>query len=83
MVPDRVSRIIADEEHGSSGPRHAIDYLPDIGRYSDRIEEEANQDQVSIPNRAIEGATHHINGVLPANSQQDQQPITEDVWSRN
>ena len=42
--------MIADERHGDAEPRRAIDFIPGYSsnRYSDRIEEETEEDMASV-----------------------------------
>ncbi|KAF2131220.1 hypothetical protein P153DRAFT_365811 [Dothidotthia symphoricarpi CBS 119687] len=82
VVPDRISRVIADEEHGSGGSQRAIGYLPDFARYTDRVEEERDEDEQDTPNRAIEGGANQVNGALPGSAQRDQPPTAENEWAR-
>ncbi|KAF2689678.1 hypothetical protein K458DRAFT_475086 [Lentithecium fluviatile CBS 122367] len=85
VVPDRISRMIADEEHGNGGSQRAIDYLPDFNRYSDRVEEEASEGETeSGPQRAIEGGAHQVRSALGggANEEEQQHPHVENEWVR-
>lgn len=84
IAPDRISRMIADERHGGSDePRRAIDYIPGYSRYSDRVEEEAEDDDMNS-GRAIEEGNRRINNVvLPGHLAPDQQPTVENEWARS
>ncbi|KAF2256761.1 hypothetical protein BU26DRAFT_513534 [Trematosphaeria pertusa] len=84
VVPDRVSRMIADEEHGNGGSQRAIDYLPDFGRYSDRVAEEASDGEAENGTpRAIEGGAQRVKNALPGvNSERhEEQPTVENEWA--
>ncbi|KAF2036332.1 hypothetical protein EK21DRAFT_84028 [Setomelanomma holmii] len=85
VAPDRISRMIADERHGDTEPRRAIDYIPGYNRYSDRVEEEEeeDQDENTRNGRAIEEGNRRLNNILPAPLGQDQQPTVENEWARN
>ncbi|KAF1939142.1 hypothetical protein EJ02DRAFT_265037 [Clathrospora elynae] len=84
VAPDRISRMIADERNGGSEePRRAIDYVPGYNRYSDRVEEEDDQDGERSPERAIEEGNRRINSALPGHLGQDQLPTVENEWARN
>lgn len=81
MVPGRISRIIADEEGGDTDPRRAIDYVPGYSRYSDRIEEEAEED-AQAPGNTIEAGNNHPDHVFPAHLGRNHQPSVENDWAR-
>ncbi|KAI4625638.1 hypothetical protein J4E81_002565 [Alternaria sp. BMP 2799] len=84
IAPERISRMIADERNGDTEPRRAIDYIPgyNSNRYSDRIEEETEEDsQDSV--RAIEEGNRRLDGALPGHVERDQQPSVENEWARN
>ena len=82
IVPERVSRIIAGEESGATNPRRAIDYVPGYNHgYSDRIEEEAEED-AQLPGTAIEAGNHRADHVFPAHLGRDRQPSVENEWAR-
>ncbi|KAJ4356009.1 uncharacterized protein N0V89_004035 [Didymosphaeria variabile] len=87
VVPDRVSRMIADEEHtGNDGPHRAIDYLPNFNQYSDRVEEDNSDGDVENGARkAIESSTEHAENVFPGRSDdggQERGPL-ENEWLRS
>ncbi|EMD96279.1 hypothetical protein COCC4DRAFT_184663 [Bipolaris maydis ATCC 48331] len=82
VVPDRLSRVLAGEEGGDADSRRAIDYVPGYNRYSDRIEEEAEDDDQQTPGRAIEDSIRHTDHVFPAQIGRDRQPSVENEWSR-
>ncbi|KAF2273330.1 uncharacterized protein EI97DRAFT_161140 [Westerdykella ornata] len=81
VLPARVSRLISDEERGTSGrPRGAIDYVP----YRDNVAEEVDdEDRYDATRPAIEGRT--IRHVPPEpNGEQDQSRSgVENVWERS
>lgn len=70
--------MIADERNGDAEPRRAIDFIPAYNRYSDRVEEEAEEDG-HAPSRAIEQGSHPA---FPANVGREQQPSVENEWAR-
>ncbi|KAH7090219.1 hypothetical protein FB567DRAFT_285995 [Paraphoma chrysanthemicola] len=82
IAPDRISRMIADERNGDTEPRRAIDYIPGYNRYSDRIEEEGDQDEDTRTGRAIEEGNRRLSNILPGHIGQDQQPTVENEWTR-
>jgi hypothetical protein len=76
--------MIADERNGDAEPRRAIDFIPGYSnnRYSDRIEEETEEDnQDSV--RAIEEGNRRLDGALPGHVGSDLQPSVENEWARN
>jgi hypothetical protein len=73
--------MIADERHGDTEPRRAIDYIPGYNRYSDRVEEEG-QEEDAISGRAIEEGNRQAKNALPGYIPQDQQPTVENEWTR-
>jgi hypothetical protein len=70
--------MIADERHPE--PRTAIDYIP---RYSDRIEEESEEDLQEDSQRAIEEGNRRLNNALPGPLRSDSQPSVENEWARS
>jgi hypothetical protein len=80
VVPERVSRLIADEEHGSGRP--AIDYLPDFNRYSDRVEDATEREDEDAAIRAAERSHLPVGNGLPGNLSLDQQGTAENEWAR-
>ncbi|KAF1851685.1 uncharacterized protein K460DRAFT_39306 [Cucurbitaria berberidis CBS 394.84] len=83
VAPDRISRMIADERHGGSEePRRAIDYVPGYNRYSDRVQEEDEQDDDLNSRRAIEEGNRRLTNALPGPLDRDQQPTVENEWAR-
>lgn len=74
--------MIADERHGDTEPRRAIDYIPGYNRYSDRVEEDDEDDENTRPGRAIDEGNRRINNILPGHVEQDQQPTVENEWAR-
>ena len=73
--------MIADERHGDTEPRRAIDYIPGYNRYSDRVEEEGQEEGITS-GRAIEEGNRQANNALPGYIPQDQQPTVENEWTR-
>ncbi|OAG05135.1 uncharacterized protein CC84DRAFT_1206621 [Paraphaeosphaeria sporulosa] len=86
VVPDRVSRIIADEDHNNDGPRRAIDYLPDFNRYSDRIEEDnSGGDVENGARKTIKSGTEQVENIFAGRSDdagQERGPL-ENEWLRS
>jgi hypothetical protein len=83
VAPDRISRMIADERHGDTESRSAIDYIPGYNRYSDRIEEDEEPPEVERTGRAIEEGNGRVNSVFPGAVGRDQQTGVENEWARN
>ncbi|KAH8730563.1 hypothetical protein GQ44DRAFT_768324 [Phaeosphaeriaceae sp. PMI808] len=82
VAPDRISRMLADERHGGSESRHAIEYNTGINGYSDRVEEDVEgQDESSNPVRATEEGTRRIENVFPAQLGRDQPTAVENEWA--
>jgi hypothetical protein len=75
--------MIADERHGDTEPRRTIDYIPGYNRYSDRVEEETEEDDQRSTERAIEEGNRRLNSVLPGPLGRDQQPSVENEWARS
>jgi hypothetical protein len=76
--------MIADERHGDTEPRSAIDYIPGYNRYSDRVEEEEDDIENTRTGRAIEESNRQLNNALPGNVLGDQQSTgVENEWARN
>jgi hypothetical protein len=75
--------MIADERHGDTEPRSAIDYIPGYNRYSDRIEEVEGQDNEADTGRATEGPNHKPNKAITGNEDSGQLPSIENEWARN
>lgn len=83
IAPEQVSDFIAREEHGSTGERRRINYLPDTNRYSDRVQEEEGDDAASLSpetRRALEDGRATVGTGLPGNVVMDA-PATEE-WAR-
>ena len=82
MAPDQISDFIAREEHGNTGERRRINYLPGTNRYEDRFQEEGNETTPLSPEtrRAIEAARTQVGTGLPGNVTMDA-PATEE-WAR-
>lgn len=74
--------MLADERHGDTEPRRAIDYIPSNNRYSDRIEEEVEEED-QIPERAIEEGNRRLDSALPGHPVGDNQPSIENEWARS
>ncbi|KAF1830465.1 hypothetical protein BDW02DRAFT_100340 [Decorospora gaudefroyi] len=79
VAPDRISRMIADERHGNTEPRAAIEY----NRYSDRVHEENEDEDQTNSQHAIEEGNRRLNNVLPGPVGVDRQPSVENEWARN
>lgn len=82
--------MIADERHGHTEPRGAIDYIHgfDGGRastgYSDRVQVADDDDEEGTPTaRAIEEGNRNLNNQLPGNVLGNQQPPMDNEWARN
>jgi len=73
--------MIADERNGDTEPRRAIDYVPGYNRYSDRVEEEA-EDEEQNSGRAIEEGNNGLSHVFPSQIGRDQQASVENDWTR-
>lgn len=83
IAPEQISDFIAREEHGNTGERRRINYLPDTNRYSDRVEEA--EDDAAAPlspetRRALEEGHARVGTGLPGNIALDA-PATEE-WAR-
>ena len=84
VLPDRVSRLIADEE-GGSRPRRAIDYLPNFEQYRDNVAEEVNDSEdESTPRRAIENGARTVGNALTGSNENETQQHSahENAWAR-
>ncbi|KAF9698079.1 hypothetical protein EKO04_003792 [Ascochyta lentis] len=83
IAPERVSEFIAAEEHGSTGERRRINYLPDTNRYSDRFQEEDDETTPLSPEtrRTLEAGHAQVGTGLPGNVAMDA-PATEE-WARS
>jgi precorrin-3B methylase len=59
--------MLADERHGDTEPRSAIDYIPGYNRYSDRVEEEEEDGEIenTRTGRTIEEGNRKLNNALP------------------
>jgi len=73
--------MIADERNGDTEPRRAIDYVPGYNRYSDRVEEEA-EDEEQNSGRAIEEGNNGLSHVFTSQIGRDQQASVENDWTR-
>lgn len=87
VVPNRVSRMIADEgRDGDDDSRRAIDYLPNFNRYSDRVEDDTSEGEVENGARkAIKSGTQHVENVFSNRSDENGQergPL-ENEWLRS
>jgi hypothetical protein len=82
IAPEQISDFIAREEHGSTGERRRINYLPDTNRYSNRFQEEDDETTPLSPEsrRAIEASRTQVGTGLPGNVEMDA-PATEE-WAR-
>jgi hypothetical protein len=59
--------MIADERNGDAEPRRAIDYIRGYNPYSDRIEEDADDEENTRNGRTIEEGNRRLNNALPGN----------------
>jgi hypothetical protein len=78
--------MIADERHGHTEPRSAIDYIPGfdgVRGYSDRVQETDDEDEETPTGRAIEEGNRILNNELPGNVLGNQQPAVENAWTTN
>lgn len=85
VLPDRVSRLIADEEEGGSRPRRAIDYLPNFDQYRDNVAEEVDDsEEESTPRRTIEDGARTVGNALTgsAETENQQHASHENAWAR-
>lgn len=87
ILPDRISRIIAEEDHNNdSGSRRTIDYLPDFNRYSDRVEEENSEGDIENGARkTVKSGTEQVEGLFAGRSDdagQERGPL-ENEWLRS
>jgi hypothetical protein len=75
--------MIADERHGDTEPRSPSDYIPTYNRYSDRIEED-NEDEIenTRTGRTIQEGNRQLNNELPGNVLGDQQTGVKNAWER-
>jgi len=81
VAPERLSRMLADESHGDTESRRAIDYVTSHNRYSDRIEDETEEEEAS-PDRAIEEGNRRLDSALPGHLVGNNQPSIENEWAR-
>ncbi|KAF2639219.1 hypothetical protein P280DRAFT_470597 [Massarina eburnea CBS 473.64] len=88
VIPDRVSRLIADEENGGNSGR-ATNFLPDFNRYSDRVQEEVSDDESeSGARRTIEEGTQRAKNALTSGGDEEDEEDEahaphENEWLRN
>ncbi|KAJ4381019.1 hypothetical protein N0V86_003366 [Didymella sp. IMI 355093] len=83
VAPEQISDFIAREEHGNTGERRRINYIPDTNRYSDRVQETDDDDTAPISpetRRALEEGRATVGTGLPGNVVMDA-PATEE-WAR-
>lgn len=86
IAPDRISRIIDDEEHGNNGPQRAIDYLPNFSRYQDNAAEEVSDSETARgAQRTIENGVQQAKNAHPgrSNEGEPQHANAENEWSRD
>lgn len=88
VLPDRISRLIADEEQGDNRPRRAIDYLPTSDRYRDNMaeaEEVDDSDDEAVTRRAIENSANNVGNILTGSIRTEERHITshENAWARS
>ena len=69
IAPEQISDFIAREEHGNTGERRRINYLPDTNHYADRFQEEDDETTPLSPEtrRALETGTTQVGTGLPGN----------------
>jgi len=69
IAPEQISDFIAREEHGNTGERRRINYLPDTNHYADRFQEEDDETTPLSPEtrRALEAGTTQVGTGLPGN----------------
>lgn len=75
--------MIADEEHGNDSSRRAIDYLPNFSRYSDRVEEEANESGAERGlQQSVEAGVQRVKNALTSGHDDEEQehPVAENEW---
>lgn len=75
--------MIADERHGDTEPRSAIDYIPGYNRFSDRVEEDDEPEVNDRTGRAIQDGRGRVNNAFPNAIGRDQQAGVENEWARN
>lgn len=83
VVPGQVSDFIAREEHGNTGERRQINYLPDTNRYSDRFHEEDDDETTPLSpdtRRTLEEGRPAVGTGLPGNVAMDAPATAE--WAR-
>ncbi|KAF3008717.1 hypothetical protein E8E13_009683 [Curvularia kusanoi] len=82
IAPEQISDFIARDEHGDTGERRRINYLPDTNQYADRFQEEDDETTPLSPGirRALETGTTQVGTGLPGNVSMDA-PAT-DEWAR-
>jgi hypothetical protein len=86
MLPERVSRLVADEEHGpADGARRAIGYPPYRDSVGDEVEEVEDENDNAYQ-RVIEGGGQPPTNAFTspgANREQEQRnPLVENEWAR-
>lgn len=75
--------MIADERNGGSDePRRAIGYVQGFSRYSDRVQEEDDQEEGLNNGRSIEEGNRRLDAALPGHPNGDQQATIENEWAR-
>jgi hypothetical protein len=74
--------MIADERHGDTPPRSAIDYIPRYNGYSDRIEPADDEEDTSDTERGAEGGNRKPNKAITADEESGQLPSIENEWAR-
>ncbi len=80
VVPDSVSRVIADERGvGGNASQRSIEYAHASNRYTDRIEEEEDEPNDTV--NAIEEGNRRLNGALPSHLEQDHEPNVRNEWA--
>ncbi|KAF1916771.1 hypothetical protein BDU57DRAFT_595354 [Ampelomyces quisqualis] len=82
VAPERISRMIADERHGDTEPRSAIDYIPSYNGYSDRIEQIEGEEDDTETERGAEGGNRTPTRPITGNEESGQLPSIENEWAR-
>lgn len=74
--------MIADERHGgSNGVQDTGRYISEYP-YSDCLEEATQQDDIIVPDAAIEEGNRRLNSLLPLGREQGSEAPIENAWAR-
>lgn len=85
IAPEQISDFIAREEHGNTGERRRINYLPDTNNYADRFQEEDDETTPLSPDtrRALEAGTTQVGTGLPGNiAMEAPATVATGEWAR-